>query len=418
MTKSLSASDDAMVAPAPADNYPRYRWAIVPQLWLHQQIGFMLFAGVGILLPSMREELQFGPVEAGWLGAVRSLGQLLVFPGSILLVRFAPNRVYGLCLAAAALAAFAQSAAPGLALLMLGMLAYSVGVSFSLIPGALVRLQWVPPREMATVQGIGQAFGAIGAMVVFALLPSVLEGLGGWRGALAAQGAVLCIFVLVWALTQRERITERYRAAMSAEHGLRSVGVTLKRREFLLLGLAFAGGASAYMTAMLFLPTYFSEERGLSLQTAGAIVSVIPLGGLLAALSTGLLSDRVGRRKPFVWPAGVVLPVLYWVLLGPTPELLLWPVALALGYFAWAPFAVINTMPFELPGISPSQVAMGQSLVQTIGTIGVLIGPVVAGAVTEFASSYRAGMLSLSVLPVLFVLICFWLPETGPAARR
>ena len=81
-------------------------------------------------------------------------------------------------------------------------------------------------------------------------------------------------------------------------------------------------------------------------------------------------------------------------------------------------FAVINTMPFELPGISPSQVAMGQSLIQTVGTIGILIGPLLAGSVTAMAGSYRAGILSLSLLPFLFVVICFWLPETGSAAKR
>ncbi|MCX6024239.1 MAG: MFS transporter, partial [Chloroflexi bacterium] len=191
----------------------------------------------------------------------------------------------------------------------------------------------------------------------------------------------------VWRLAQRERISDRYRAAMGAKPGWTAVRSTLGRKELWLLGGGFMGGAGAYFTALTFLPFYLTQERGMPLTSAGAIVSMLPLGGLAAALTTGFLSDRLGRRKPFVWTAGLALPALYWIMLSPVPEVTLPFIAFVLGYFAWAPFGIINTMPFELPGLTPQQVAMGQSLVQTIG-------------------------------PIAFALICLLLPETGPAARK
>lgn len=398
-------------------SYPRYRWVMAGQLWMHWGIGFIFFQALGVFLPALQQDFRFGAAQAGWLGSLRAVGQLLVFPASLVLVRFNANRLIGILLTIGVAAMLVQVSAPGLAILMVGMTLHAVAIGWLQIPGVFVRLQWIPTREMATVQGIQMAAGAITAIAMLAGGPYLIEALG-WRGALFLIAVLLGVCAAAWWTFQRERITNHYQSGMASAYRWETVKGTVRRKEFWLLGGAIAGGGGTYFTTIVFLPSYFHLERGLSLATAGAIVSVMPLGGLVASLCSGLLSDRLGLRKPFIWSAGLVLPPLYLTMLMPIPIGFLWLVAFVVGYFAFAPFVILNAIPFELPNVGPREVAIGQSLTQTIGTLGQLILPVVAGLIAGSFDSYRVGLLALVAFPLSFALGGVFLPETGPRTRK
>src|SRR5262249_28033583 len=79
-----------------------------------------------------------------------------------------------------------------------GLFVYSLAVAWSQVPSALVRLQWVPPNELATVQGITQAVGAVGQTFAYAAAPFLLAALGGWRGVFLLVGGLLGLFAALW----------------------------------------------------------------------------------------------------------------------------------------------------------------------------------------------------------------------------
>lgn len=398
-----------------AREYTRYRWVIQAQIWIHFAVGHALFQAFGLLLPSLRDEFGIGPVAAGFLGSLRSIGQFLTFPASLLLVRFRPNRSYGVLFAIAAAAALVQGVAPTLAVLALSMAIYALAVSWTLIPGAFIRLRWIPPTEMATSQGVGMAAQGVGQIIVFTTVPLLLNVVE-WRGVVIAFSILLASFALIWFSLQRDRPNTRT-AGVALGQTRDTIKLVLRRPVFWLLGLCLTGGAGAYVTTVTFLPSYLTGERGMSLALAGAILSAVPIGGLIASLSSGFLSDRLGRRKPFIWSAGLALPPLYLLLVSPVPEFALWPIAFGVGYFAFAPFGIVQTLPFEMPGLTPREVAVGQSLVLTLATVGPLTAPVIAGLVAS-RLDYKAGILAVAILPVTFALACLFLPETGPAAQR
>ncbi|MFA7296842.1 MAG: MFS transporter [Dehalococcoidia bacterium] len=401
-------------ASTPADaRDPGYRWVVIAQLWLHQVLTLAAVSGLGVLLVGMQADLHFGTIEAGWLGAARTAGQFLTFPLSFLAVRLAPKRTYSVLVAAMTAAILAGGLAPGYWLLLGSQVAFSVALALSQVPATMLRVQWVPPREMARVWGIGNALSAVAQSATLAVVPAAVVLLGGWRPVFEVTGALLAVAVIGWWLTARERPGH----AFSAPTGTARFRA-LRRREFYILGLTITGGGTAYTTAILFLPLYFVGERGFSLAEAGSITAILPAAGLLSNLSAGFLSDRTGRRKVFIWPCGLILPGLYLLALSPLP---LWGeavVVFALGYFAWFPFPVLMAIPYELPGIEAAEVAVGQALVQAVSGAGILAGPVVASIVADATGSYGAGLLALSGLPILFALGCLVLPETGPAARR
>ena len=414
LNKSVTASEPTLQQ----EPYPRYRWVIIAQLWLHQELAFLLSSTMGILLPAIRADIPFGMLGLGWVGSARSAAQCLNLPSSPFLVRLNPKRLLAILLTLMALMILAQSRATSLIWFFSCFVIYAAAVALSGIPSALMRLQWVPPGEFATVMGTGLGFAAIVQTLSLMTIPLILKT-ASWRTVVTVYGAIVVVLMVLWLKAGRERITASYRKGMADSTGLAALKGALRHKEFLLVGLAMMGGATAYVSTMLFLPTHFVEERGFSLQTAGFINSLMPLGGMVASFTVGPFSDRIGRRKPTIWPLGFVLPILYlFLLLGPAWPLLLAGAAFVLGYAAYAPFPALQTIPYELPEVAPSEVTIGLSLAQTVMMAGNFVGPIVVGAVADVTGSVRAGLLCLCFLPVILALICLFLPETGPIVSR
>ncbi len=402
---------------AEEQQFPRYRWVIIGQVIAQQQAAPFIFAMLGILLPAMQDDLGFSSAQAGWLGTARSAGNLLVFVASLYLVRFSPIKTFNAFIMVLALSLFAGLLAPSFWVLMLSLAVYSVGVSWGQIPMNMVRLQWIPPREGATVMGLLLSANTITQTAVLILLPIAVHHVS-WRMVFGANAVILVVCGVTWYLTAYERVSPSYAAARPSQRGFGAARTVLRRREFYLLGFATLGGATTFMTFMLFLPTYYTRERGISLETAGIITAVVQLGGLAVNLAAGMLSDRLGRRKPLIWPSGIALPFLWFLMLSPLPPLGLGIVGFVLGAFAWMPFPIIQTIPLEIPGLTPSDRAVGQALQFTLQTSGQLIAPITVGAVAGATGSYHTALMPLIVLPVAFAVCMLFLPETGPRGAR
>ncbi|MGE3857111.1 MAG: nitrate/nitrite transporter [Dehalococcoidia bacterium] len=411
---STAAPDDAAEpappeAPEGVERHP-YRWVVIGQIWLHAMLAQITMVGMGIMLLGIAEELRFGTAQAGWLGATRTVGQLVVFPASFLAVRFAPKRLYTALTFLLGLMMVLGGFAPAFWALFATQVVFSLSMALAQVPGSLLRTQWVPSRELGRVWGTGNALNAVAQTAALIGIPVALGWLGGWRGVFHAAGGAMLLAATAWALTGRQR----------GEHRATSVGSNfgaLRRPEYYLLGMASLGGATAYLACLLFLPTFLVQERGLSLQTAGIVSAVFPAAGLVSNVASGFVSDRVGRRKVFIWPSGLLLPFLYVLVVSPLPVALLVPVAFLVGFFAWLPFPSIASIAYELPGVRPAEIALGQALQQAIAGAGILCGPIVVGEVAALAGSLRVGIIAIGMLPVLFTLACLWLPDTGPKAQ-
>ncbi len=103
--------------------------------------------------------------------------------------------------------------------------------------------------------------------------------------------------------------------------------------------------------------------------------------------------------------------------MAPLPVVLLVPVVFLLGFFAWLPFPSIASIAYELPGVRPAEIAVGQALQQAIAGAGILCGPIIVAQVADLAGTLRAGIIVIGLLPILFSVACLWLPDTGPRAH-
>lgn len=171
------------------------------------------------------------------------------------------------------------------------------------------------------------------------------------------------------------------------------------------VGTAFClVGVSAFMT---FLPTYLHDERGLSLGMAGLITAGIPLGNVMGAMHSGWVRNRVTVRRQQMYLTGVLCSAgMLTMALAPVPWLVPFG-AVALGWACMQVYPTILTLPYELPEIKPREVAVVSSFLFTLFTLGLIIGPLLTGALQQLTGSLRTAFLIVPLVHMGIFIVAF-----------
>ncbi len=349
-----------------ADERPsNYRWIVIANLWLQQETMFLTASAIGILLPALQADLHFSTVGAGWLGASRFIGPaLLTLPASVILARATRPLPFASLMWAAGGTAFLLAIVPSLAWLMVALAIHATLASFNRIPAAAVRLRWMARKEFGVVMGLTLGFTAAGQSGVIAFIPFVLPWLG-WRGLFVAAGLSMIATGALWLVVMRIGRGREVRPEESDEPVERgsfwtSLIAGMRHREFTLIGVAMLANAGVWMAYQLFLPTFLHDQRGMELTRVGLVASLMPLGGMAGTVSAGWLSDRIGLRRPVIYPMALAQPLLYASLLAPLPLPALLVLALIVGFLAWAPATVLQTVAYEVPGTTVDDIVVGR----------------------------------------------------------
>jgi CP family cyanate transporter-like MFS transporter len=157
------------------------------------------------------------------------------------------------------------------------------------------------------------------------------------------------------------------------------------------------------------LPTIFTE-RGSSPETAGFLASLPYFLAIPATFAVPVLSDRVGRRKPFLWLlAGVAALASYGLLVMP----LSWGGVLAavLGFATAGILVVCYILPVEL--VEAATLGRASGFIISVGFLGGIVGPLLAGILRDLTQSFAAVIVLLILTAVSAGLLTAPLRETG-----
>jgi MFS family permease len=180
---------------------------------------------------------------------------------------------------------------------------------------------------------------------------------------------------------------------------------TLRRRTWLLF-LLVALNFFAYQAFAGWTTTFLKDERGLSSETIGWIVSTQFTGALLGGFFWGWFSDRYGRRPTGIGFALGALSVVAYITIAQSPA------ALAAAGFCWG-FAITASVAWA-PWISelyPARVRSSAMSIFNWGRIISMTAPLITG---QIAASFGLEVaMSLAVAGFgLAAVIWFALPET------
>jgi sugar phosphate permease len=207
---------------------------------------------------------------------------------------------------------------------------------------------------------------------------------------------------------------------------LRAFGIVFRNPQSILCGM---------IAGLMFLPTtifdmvwgvrYVEEALGYDYTVAVLRSAAVPFGWIIGCPLLGFISDRLGRRKPVIVVAILVLLACFaWILHGPAGVLPPYVLGLTAGIASGAamlPYSVIK----EANPAGVSGTATG--VINFINfTFSALLGPVFAallfnaaeGATVMTRVHYQQAFTPLLYGLVLAVIFAFLLKETGPAARK
>ena len=397
-------------------------WLITAIYYFYQ---YTLRSAPAVMMPQLSEAFSLNAVGVASLAGLFywSYSPFSLVAG-VLMDRIGPRRVVPLGATAVGVGAllFASGNAD---LASVGRLLQGAGGVFALIGAVYIATKSFPASMAATLIGATQMFGMAGGSAgQFVVGPVIASGVPWSRFWIVMGVAGLVIGGLLYALIPKAE------KADGGSDWLRSVASAMRTVFFnpqsILCG---------FIAGLLFIPTtifdmvwgvrYLQDARGLDYGTAVMRSAAVPLGWMIGCPLLGFVSDRLGRRKPVIAAAALVLlGCLAFILYGPTNVLPPFVLALVTGIASGAamlPYTVIKE------ANPPQYSGTATGVVNFLNfTFSALLGPVFAGllrSASEGAASmtlehYQAAFLPLLYGVALALVLTLVLKETGPAARR
>ena len=278
--------------------------------------------------------------------------------------------------------------------------------------GANLAARSAPPGLRATAVGIFTASAPAG-FALGQLAGPVVAGWAGWPAIFVTFGtlAVLGLALFLWGSRRqrREGTDDSGPATPSTEEFF---AVLRARGVWLICGMGFASYA-LYLFVNSWLPSYFTEEFGLSLAESGLLVAVFPAVGIVSRTAGGALSDRVfgGRRRPVALGSFLATGPLV-VALGFVGNI---AVALVLLVVSGATLQLGIGLLFSYVRevVDEAVAATAISMLTGVGLLGALVAPVAAGSLIEATGSYELAFLAAGAVAAAGVGLALLSPEPG-----
>lgn len=277
--------------------------------------------------------------------------------------------------------------------------------------GALIATRF-PLRMRGFILGAFQSAGGIGA-IVGVILGGYLAERWGWRAAFGLVGAPgLVLALLFWFIPDYKTVTIRPAPSAKAE-SFGSLIAALYReirssRTALLTSLGAAMQFAVITTMTTWLPSFFGRVHAMPSDRAGATTALAILAFSVGAVLWGRFIDRISESKPtrrlhamavlcvtstaiFMFSFGV-LPVGRWQIVG---------VVLGCAVMSCTIGTVLS---ITVSVIHPAFRASAIAFVALVGNLGMGLGPLVVGTISD-----AYGLNTALTLVPLFGVLAAWL---------
>ncbi|WP_406063531.1 MFS transporter [Streptomyces sp. NBC_01077] len=371
---------------------------------------------INLVLPSLGAEFDLDRTRQGLVVSAFFLAYALCqIPGGLLADRFGGRRVTLWALLTwsvfTALTGFAWSFAVLLAL------RFAFGAAEGIFPPAATKVlvERTRPEERMSANGTVMSSNALAA-VITPLAVAPLVAVFGWRSAFwstAALGILALVAVRLWLPAPLPR-TEGAEDAGTEAAGpaLRAV---LRKGVLWRFALMMFGYSTIVWGLNTWVPSYLSEEHGVSLTSAGALIAIPALGAALATVLGGRLADRLGGHHRKIIVPGMAVSAVALLLMANAPSVTGFVVFGTVAVFA-ASLAYMPIFAVPLAGLSPAYVGVGSAVVILGGQVAGMVAPPVMGTLADaFSFQVAFGFLVLGAL-IAAVMACLT-PQDAAAFR-
>jgi sugar phosphate permease len=238
------------------------------------------------------------------------------------------------------------------------------------------------------------------------ILSGYLVNALGWRWMFIWEGLPAIIWAFFWWrlvddkpgdakwLTAQEK-TDFQKVLDKEQEGIppiKNYAAAFKSRAVLLLCLQFGFWGIGMMGFVMWLPSIIKAGPGINLITTGWLSAVPYLFAIAGMLTTSYFSDKVLKRKVFVWPLLMLAAVAFYCsyLVGTSNFWISFALLVVAGAAMYAPYGPFFAI---IPEILPENVLGGaMAFINSFGALGSFVGAYVVGHLNAstggFGSSY------------------------------
>ncbi len=417
----------------------RYRWLIFWVLAMAYLFVYFHRLSLSVVANDIVKDFDTSAGVMGLLGSIYFYCYAAMqLPAGLLSDSIGPRKTVTVFLLLAAAGSVLFGLAPDIYTAFGGRVLVGFGVSMVFIPTMKILSQWFRAKEFASMAGILNAVGGLGALAATWLL-ALMTATMGWRTSFVAIGCcTLFLVITVW-LVVRDRPQDRGWPSIlsieNRENALDTKAETIPLKEgikrvvsnrhfwpvaiwfFFDCGIFFGFGA-------LWGGPYLNHVYGLSQGECGAVMSMIAYGMIVGSPFLGFLSDRVlrSRKKPFIICTSILTCLLLCLYLVPAglPKPALYAVFFLLSISASAIVVVGFTtakelFPVEIAGTSVGTVNLfpflgGAVFMPLLGKILDMYPKTKAGGYA--LAGYTTLLLVLLISSVIALVCTFFMKET------
>jgi MFS family permease len=382
--------------------YRRAAWLVLAALLFFSVAAPLNQFKVPPVMPILMTAFQLSAERAGWLMSVFAVtGLVLALPAGFIFQKLGFRITGLLAVGAVLIGAVAGALSANVGALLAARVVEGVGMSLTAVVAPAVIAMWFRAEQRGTPMGIWATWVPLGSSIMLVVAP-LLAGASRWPrvwwfgAAWAAAGAVLYFAFVRQAPSRTGEPRAAPTAATTAD--LRRV---LRNRDLWLLALEFGCFNFGVIGFTTWTPTFLNATRGLSLAQASFLVSLAMILNIASGPLSGVLSDAVGsRRWIIVVPLALMAPV--------------WPLAPALGGGAFVALMVAyglvsgcvptGTFAAATEAVGDERLGgMAMAVVQVGQNAGMLLGPLVVGAIVGATGSWSAAYWALVPVTVVGV---------------
>jgi MFS family permease len=221
-------------------------------------------------------------------------------PAGLLYDRFRPRVLLALGILLCAASNYIFGHASNVVVASMARLMIGFTSSFAFIGALLVASRWFPPRQFATLAGLVQLLGCLGAIIGEAPIAALVVHYGWLTSINILSGVGVALSLLVYGFIRTHPKHKKYPDApekkeLSIKQSLKRI--THQSQTWWIAGYAFCCWAPISIFATLWGPSAIHMEYHNSMTTASALTSVIWVAIGLGSPLTGWFSNYFHNRK-------------------------------------------------------------------------------------------------------------------------
>ena len=360
-----------------------------------------------IILPAMKDGLQFNYTQLGLLGTGNFIGYLtMAIIGGFLAARFGTRLVITLALVLMGVTMILTGLAQSFGFAFAMRLLTGLGNGAAFVPAMALGSAWFTMKKRGFATGIVSAGIGAGTLISGLVVPPILTAFGqnGWRLSwYILGGAVLVISGIIYGFVRnspdqmglQQVGTEETQAPPAASTETKKVSAlqwtgVIRLGSVWYLGAVYFFYGLSYIIYMVFFAAYLVEEMGFTQEAAGGLWALVGGLSIFCGVLWGGISDRLGRSKGAAL-AYLVLGLSYIIYALVKAKFGVYLSAVMFGLTAWSIPTIMAATAGDLVG--PRLAPAGLGFITLFFGIGQALGPALGGYLADTTHSFTVPFL-------------------------